>query len=130
MAVVFLIPGYLRTFTEGQKRVTSESASSTVRDALDSLATKYPGVRDRILTETGEVRPHVNIFVGTESIRYTGGLDTPISAGEEISIVPAVSGGTDSPVADDFGEAPESDRAPEVDQQSEQGRGKDPAVSN
>jgi MoaD family protein len=98
MAVVFLIPGYLRAFTDGQKRVTSESAATTVRDALDSLAGKYPGVRDRILTETGEVRPHVNIFVGTESIRYTGGLDTPISAGDEISIVPAVSGGADSPV--------------------------------
>ena len=129
MAVVFLIPGYLRTFTEGQKRVTSESTATNVRDALDSLARKYPGVRDRILTETGEVRPHVNIFVGIESIRYTGGLDTPISAGDEISIVPAVSGGTDSPVADDFGEASESDRAPEVDQQSEQRRAQDPAVS-
>ncbi|HYR55425.1 MAG TPA: ubiquitin-like small modifier protein 1 [Myxococcaceae bacterium] len=93
MAVVFLIPGYLRTFTEGQKRVTSESTATNVRDALDSLAGKYPGVRDRVLTETGEVRPHVNIFVGIESIRYTGGLDTPVSAGDEISIVPAVSGG-------------------------------------
>jgi MoaD family protein len=128
MAVVFLIPGYLRAFTEGQKRVTSESATATVRDALNSLARKYPGVRDRILTETGEVRQHVNIFVGTESIRYTGGLDTPISAEEEISIVPAVSGGSASPVADHFGEAAESDRPPEVDQQSEQRRGEHPAV--
>ncbi len=93
MAVVFLIPGYLRAFTEGEKRVPIDAPVRFLRDALDSLARKFPGVRDRVLTETGEVRPHVNIFVGTESVRYTGGLDTPIRDGEKISIVPAVSGG-------------------------------------
>lgn len=48
---------------------------------------------DRVLTEQGEVRPHVNVFVGEESIRYTGGLATPLTDGAEIAIVPAVSGG-------------------------------------
>jgi MoaD family protein len=94
MSVVFRIPVYLRAFTEGQKRVALDAEFRLLRDALDSLAKKYPGVRDRVLTETGEVRPHVNIFVGAESVRYTGGLDTPIRDGEEISIVPAVSGGS------------------------------------
>jgi molybdopterin synthase sulfur carrier subunit len=94
MSVVFRIPGYLRAFTEGQKRVAIDTPARLLREALDSLAQKYPGVRDRVLTETGEVRLHVNIFVGTESIRYTGGLDTPVPDGEEISIVPAVSGGS------------------------------------
>ncbi len=51
------------------------------------------GVRDRVVTEQGQVRPHVNVFVGDESIRFTGGLSTPLSDGAEISIVPAVSGG-------------------------------------
>jgi sulfur-carrier protein len=94
MAVVFHIPGYLRPFTQGQKRVQIEVSRRVVRDALDGLARKYPGVGDRVLTETGEVRAHVNVFVGTESIRYTGGLDTPIGEREEVTIVPAVSGGS------------------------------------
>jgi molybdopterin converting factor small subunit len=50
-------------------------------------------VRDRVVTEQGEVRPHVNVFVGDESIRFTGGLDTAVTSGAEIHIVPAVSGG-------------------------------------
>jgi molybdopterin converting factor small subunit len=50
-------------------------------------------VRDRILTEQGEVRPHVNVFVGDQSIRDTGGLATPVPDGAEIAIIPAVSGG-------------------------------------
>ena len=94
MPVVFHIPGYLRQFTEGQKRVPVDVPRRVVRDALDCLSRKYPGVRDRVLTERGELRPHVNIFVATESIRYTGGLDTPIGEGEEVTIVPAVSGGS------------------------------------
>jgi molybdopterin converting factor small subunit len=50
-------------------------------------------VRDRVLTEQGEVRPHVNVFVGTECCRWTGGLETPITDGAEIAIFPAISGG-------------------------------------
>ncbi len=52
-----------------------------------------PGMRDRVLTEQGDIRPHVNIFVGTESSQWTGGLATPVPDGAEISILPAVSGG-------------------------------------
>jgi len=50
-------------------------------------------MRDRVVTEQGEVRPHINIFVGDENIRYSGGLATRLSAECVISIVPAVSGG-------------------------------------
>jgi molybdopterin converting factor small subunit len=62
-------------------------------DALAALGKAAPGVRDRVLTERGEVRPHVNLFVGTESCRWTGGLATPIADGAEITILPAISGG-------------------------------------
>jgi molybdopterin converting factor small subunit len=62
-------------------------------DALLALWTVYPGVRDRVATEQGQVREHTNIFVGNENVRYTSGLASPVSAGCEISIVPAVSGG-------------------------------------
>jgi molybdopterin converting factor small subunit len=64
-----------------------------VADALAALWKLYPGVRDRIATEQGQIRQHINIFIGNENVRYTGGLASPISPGCEISIVPAVSGG-------------------------------------
>ena len=93
MAVVFHIPGYLRTFTGGQSRVDLDGSPATVEAALQALSQVHPGVRDRVLTEQGKVRPHVNVFVGNESIRWTGGLATAVPEGAEISIVPAVSGG-------------------------------------
>jgi molybdopterin converting factor small subunit len=93
VAVVFHIPGYLRAFTGGSSRVELDEAPLDVRGALRSLWAIHPGVRDRVVTEQGAVRPHVNVFVGEESIRFTGGLDTPVPDGAEIHIVPAVSGG-------------------------------------
>ena len=69
------------------------SERATVAAVLEALWRAYPGVRDRVLTEQGEVRPHVNVFVGPESIRFTGGLATSVPDGAEISILPAVSGG-------------------------------------
>ena len=93
MAIVFHIPGALREFTSGQREVNIDNSLPTVGDALSALWTMYPGLRDRIATEQGQVRQHINIFVGNENVRYTGGLATPIAAGSEISIVPAVSGG-------------------------------------
>jgi sulfur-carrier protein len=50
-------------------------------------------VKDRVMDEQGRVRPHVNVFVGAESIRDTGGLETPLAAGAELHIIAAVSGG-------------------------------------
>jgi sulfur-carrier protein len=93
MAVLFHIPGYLRQFTEGRDRVELDVAPANVGEALQVLWTLHPGVRDRVVTETGKVRQHVNVFVGDESIRFTGGLETPVPANAEISIIPAVSGG-------------------------------------
>ena len=93
MAVVFHIPGYLRPFTAGAARVSLDASPATVGEALAALWALHPGVRDRVVTEPGEVRQHVNVFVGDENIRWTGGLATPVTSGTEISIVPAVSGG-------------------------------------
>jgi molybdopterin converting factor small subunit len=73
--------------------VDLEGEPATVGDAFETLWRLYPGVRDRLCDEQGKVRQHVNVFVGNESIRYTGGLATPLEHGSEISIVPAVSGG-------------------------------------
>jgi len=93
VAVVFHLPGYLRAFTGGAARVEFAASPATVGEALGLLWSAHPGVRDRMLTEQGEVRPHVNVFVGDESIRFSGGLATPLPGACEISIVPAVSGG-------------------------------------
>jgi len=93
MAITFHIPAALREFTAGHTILEIESTPATVLDALAVLWTLYPGVRDRIANEQGEVRQHINIFVGNENIRYTGGLATAVTAGAIISIVPAVSGG-------------------------------------
>ena len=93
MPVTFYIPGSLREFTAGHSSVEIEHSPATLADALSALWTLYPGVRYRIATEQGQVRQHINIFIGNENVRYTGGLASPISPGSEISIVPAVSGG-------------------------------------
>jgi len=91
--VTFHIPGALRQFTDGRRTVQLENSPKLVAEALSALYTLHPGVRDRIITEQGQIRDHINIFVGDENIRYTGGLATPIPPNSEISIVPAVSGG-------------------------------------
>jgi sulfur-carrier protein len=93
MPVTFHIPGALREFTGGQSRVEIEDSAATLADALSALWILYPGVRDRMATEQGEIREHINVFIGDENVRYTGGLMSPVPAGSEISILPAVSGG-------------------------------------
>jgi molybdopterin converting factor small subunit len=93
MPITFLIPGALLEFTDGKTKVRIEDSPATVGSALSALWTLYPGLRDRIATEQGHVREHINIFIGDENIRYLGGLASPVSGECEISIVPAVSGG-------------------------------------
>ncbi len=94
MQVLFKIPGPLREFTEYQSTVGVEvQASANLLQALQALFVACPGLRDRVLTETGETRQHVNIFLANENVRYLDGLATPIPAEAEISIVPAISGG-------------------------------------
>ena len=95
MPVTFHIPRALREFTAGEGAVTIQESPATVGEALSVLWTLYPGVRDRVATEQGEIRQHVNVFVGDENIRYTGGLSSPVVDGCSISIVPAVSGGSE-----------------------------------
>ena len=93
MAVTFHIPGALREFTGGHSKVVIEHSPTTLTEALSALWRLYPAVRDRIATEQGEIREHVNVFIGDENVRYTGGLASPVSAGSEISIVPSITGG-------------------------------------
>jgi MoaD family protein len=93
MRVTFILPGPLHTLAGGREEVTVEGPAPRVSDALDALWTAHPALRDRVMTEEGRLRPHVNVFVGRDSVRYTGGLDTPLRDGAEVAILPAVSGG-------------------------------------
>lgn len=93
MPLTFVIPGALREFSHGRADVRVESAASTVREALGALWAECPGARDRVMTERGEIRQHINVFVDGANIRFAGGLDAPVPAGAEIIILPAVSGG-------------------------------------
>lgn len=93
MAVTIHIPGPLRVFSGGAQELRIPSTPATLRDALHELWRQYPGIRDRLVNEEGQLREHINIFVGKENIRYTGDFATPLQPGAEISILPAVSGG-------------------------------------
>jgi molybdopterin synthase sulfur carrier subunit len=93
MSVTVHIPGPLRAFADGRGEIQIPGSPPTLRDALEILWAKFPGLRDRMINEEGQVRQHINIFVGNESIRDTGGLATNLSDSATISIIPAISGG-------------------------------------
>lgn len=93
MSLTVHIPSALREHTRGAARVEVPHEGDTVASALEVLYAAYPGIRDRLVTEQGNLRPHVSLFVGADSIRYTGGFDTRVRDGDELTILPAVSGG-------------------------------------
>jgi molybdopterin synthase sulfur carrier subunit len=90
LAVTVKIPAQLRTLTANESEAQVEGSS--VGEALDAVYSRYEGLRDRI-TEDGELRRFVNVYVGGEDIRFGQGLDTPVGDGDEITILPAVAGG-------------------------------------
>ncbi|MEW6681791.1 MAG: hypothetical protein AB1451_02570 [Nitrospirota bacterium] len=87
MPVTFHLAKALHRFTEGQSRVTIDASPKTVADALSLLWTHYPGMRDHVLTKAGEVLPDVNILVWNESIRFRGGMTTPLPEESDVFIV-------------------------------------------
>jgi molybdopterin converting factor small subunit len=92
------VPTQLRDVVAGSAVVeldVDQDAGSAVSVAalLDAMAAAYPALERRIRDEQGRARPHVNVFVDSDNVRDRDGLATPIRAGEEVSIIPAVSGG-------------------------------------
>src|SRR5574341_2286920 len=85
------IPTPLRTLTEGQ--AASEGAEGQLAQVIEHLEANYPGLKDRLCDEGGELRRFVNIYVNGEDVRFLSGLETNVNAGDEVSIVPAVAGG-------------------------------------
>jgi sulfur-carrier protein len=87
------IPAALQQYAAARAAVRLSRPVRTVRDALSALADEHPGVVDRVLTEQGEVREHINIFVDMENARFQQGLATPVPDGSTLVILAAVSGG-------------------------------------
>ncbi len=91
MSIVVRIPTPLRKMTNGQAKVEVDSA--VLGDLVEKLNSEYPGFKDRLVDEEGELRYFVNIYLNGEDVRFMEGLKTATIDGVEISIVPAVAGG-------------------------------------
>lgn len=92
MSVTVHLSGHLKPFTGGEVEVSLPGEFTTVGEVLDSLWKQHIALRDRILTEQGEIRQHVNIYVGSDNVKLLNGLRTAIDAGD-IHIFNAISGG-------------------------------------
>jgi molybdopterin synthase sulfur carrier subunit len=91
MSVMVRIPTPLRRMTGGKDKVEVES--TTLGEMVDTLESTYPGFKERLVDENGDLRYFVNIYVNGEDVRFLQGLETSTSTGDEVSIVPAVAGG-------------------------------------
>ncbi|MDR3209581.1 MAG: MoaD/ThiS family protein [Oscillospiraceae bacterium] len=92
IVVTLLIPTALRAFTERKAEVRVEGA--TVGAALEALASEYPDIRQHLYDDDGALRAFINIFVGENNIKNTGGLNTALTPGATVVLVPAIAGGS------------------------------------
>jgi len=90
MAVEVRIPTILRTYTGGEKAVPGEGA--TLAEVIDHLESNHPGIKERLL-DGEDLRRFVNVYVNDEDVRFTGGLGTSVSDGDQVVVLPAVAGG-------------------------------------
>jgi molybdopterin synthase sulfur carrier subunit len=91
MSVKVRIPTPLRSLT-GEKDVVA-GEEGTLAMCIDGLESSFPGIKERICDETGELRRFVNVYINGEDVRFMEGLGSPLKGGDEVSIVPAVAGG-------------------------------------
>lgn len=91
MSIKVLIPTPLRGLTGDADSVEAEGA--TVGELIDDLEKKHPGLNERLCDDNGELRRFVNVYLNQEDIRFKDGKNTPVSDGDELSIVPAIAGG-------------------------------------
>lgn len=91
------IPTPLRKFTDGAEEVAAEG--TTVGALVEDLERRHPGIRERLCDASGKVRRFVNIYVNGDDIRFLSNLETAVKDGDEVSIVPAIAGGCESPGA-------------------------------
>ncbi|MCH7801464.1 MAG: MoaD/ThiS family protein [Chloroflexi bacterium] len=91
MSIMVRIPTPLRRITNGQDKVAVDGSS--IGEIIGDLDSQFPGLKERLCDEQGEIRNFVNIYVNGEDVRFLDGINSPTAEGDEISIVPAVAGG-------------------------------------
>lgn len=89
--ITIRIPGALRRYTDNQAAI--QSSGETVSQALNSACIQFPNLKGQLFDASEQVRRFVNIYANEEDIRYLSGLDTPLSSGDVISLIPAIAGG-------------------------------------
>jgi sulfur-carrier protein len=97
MAVEVRIPTILRTYTDGEKAVSGEGA--TLSEVIENLEANHPGIKERLIDAKdgqNDLRRFVNVYVNDEDVRFTGGLETSVSDGDQVVVLPAVAGGGNS----------------------------------
>ncbi len=90
MAIEVRIPTILRNYTDGAKAV--EGGGATLAELFGDLEARHPGLRERLVDEKG-LRRFVNVYLNDEDVRFLGGLDTQVSDGDTVTVLPAVAGG-------------------------------------
>ncbi|MEP7089106.1 MAG: MoaD/ThiS family protein [Nocardioidaceae bacterium] len=94
MSVEVRIPTILRTYTGGEKSVPG--AGGTLSELIEDLESNHPGLKDRLVEAKdgrSDLRRFVNVYVNDEDVRFTGGLDTSVTDGDQVVVLPAVAGG-------------------------------------
>jgi molybdopterin synthase sulfur carrier subunit len=97
MAIEVRIPTILRTYTGGEKSV--DGSGATLVELIDDLEARHPGIKDRLIEAKDgqdDLRRFVNLYVNDEDVRFTGGLGTELSDGDQVVVLPAVAGGAGS----------------------------------
>lgn len=92
MAVKVRIPTPLRKLTK-EKEVVDIDSCVTLSDVIESLEKTYPGIKERLCDEKGEIRRFINVYLNDEDVRFLKNRETPVKSGDEVSIVPAIAGG-------------------------------------
>ena len=91
MSVTVRLPGALRDATGGQTKL--EASGRTLGDVIADVDRQHPGFRGRVVDETGRLRPYVNVYIGEDDARGSGGTDAPVPEGSEVMVIPAMAGG-------------------------------------
>jgi MoaD family protein len=91
MSVQVKIPTVLRKHTDGEAQMEAEGA--TIRDLIEDISGRHPEFRERVVADNGQLHRFINVYANDEDVRYLDGLDTKVSDGDTVSILPAVAGG-------------------------------------
>ncbi|HDZ49646.1 hypothetical protein LCGC14_1470730 [marine sediment metagenome] len=91
MQATVRVPTPLQKLTKNQAKVKVSSAN--IRELIEDLEKRFPGIKERICDQTGKIRRFINIYVNEEDVRFLQQEETPLKDGDEISIIPAIAGG-------------------------------------